>query len=92
MVRTAFAGLIVAGVVWVEYAARDTVSRIVVVYLALLRVPPGNLLHIVVSWAEMVYLVIVDDLSPVGVTEFALPVLLGNTLGGVLLVTVVNYF
>jgi formate/nitrite transporter FocA (FNT family) len=40
----------------------------------------------------MVYLVIVDDLSPVGVTEFALPVLLGNTLGGVLLVTVVNYF
>lgn len=27
-----------------------------------------------------------------GLFEFVLPVLLGNTLGGVLLVTVVNYF
>mgnify|MGYP000197523564 CR=1 FL=1 len=92
-VKAAFAGLIVAGVVWVEYAARDTVSRIAVVYLAFLAVPLGNLFHIVVSYTEMVYLVLVDDLSVVvGVTEFALPVLLGNTVGGVLLVTVVNYF
>jgi len=91
--KAAFAGLIVAGVVWVEYAARDTVSRIVVVYLAFLSVPLGNLFHIVVSYTEMVYLVLVTDLSVlVGVTEFALPVLLGNTVGGVLLVTVVNYF
>ena len=91
--KAAFAGLIVAGVVWVEYAARDTISRIVVVYLAFLSVPLGNLFHIVVSYTEMVYLVFVDDLSlVVGITEFALPVLLGNTVGGVVLVTVVNYF
>jgi len=91
--KAAFAGLIVAGVVWVEYAARDTVSRILVVYLAFLSVPLGNLYHIVVSYTEMVYLVLATDFSVlVGITEFALPVLAGNTLGGVLLVTVVNYF
>jgi formate/nitrite transporter FocA (FNT family)/nucleotide-binding universal stress UspA family protein len=91
--KAAFAGLIVAGVVWVEYAARDTISRIVVVYLAFLSVPLGNLFHIVVSYTEIAYLVFADDLSViVGLTEFAIPVLLGNTVGGVVLVTVVNYF
>jgi len=91
--KAAFAGLIVAGVVWVEYAARDTISRLVVVYLAFLAIPLGGLYHSVVSFTEMVYLVLLGDLSMmVGLIEFVLPVLLGNTVGGVVLVTVVNYF
>jgi formate/nitrite transporter FocA (FNT family)/nucleotide-binding universal stress UspA family protein len=92
-VKAAFAGLIVAGVVWVEYAARDTISRIAVVYLAFLAIPMGGLYHVVVSFTEMIYLVLVGDLRiVVGMVEFVIPVLLGNTLGGILLVTVVNYF
>ncbi|MBO4249102.1 formate/nitrite transporter family protein [Halomicrobium sp. IBSBa] len=92
-VKAAFAGLIVAGVVWVEYASRDTISRIAVVYLAFLAIPLGGLYHVVVSFTEMVYLVLVGDLGiVVGMVEFVLPVLLGNTVGGILLVTVVNYF
>jgi formate/nitrite transporter FocA (FNT family)/nucleotide-binding universal stress UspA family protein len=91
--KAAFAGLIVAGVVWVEYAARDTVSRLVVVYLAFLAIPLGGLYHSVVSFTEMVYLVLQGDLLvATGLYEFVLPVLLGNTAGGVVLVTVVNYF
>ncbi|QLG60454.1 formate/nitrite transporter family protein [Halorarum salinum] len=91
--RGAFAGLIVAGVVWVEYAAQDTISRLVVVYLAFLAIPLGGLFHSVVSITEMVYLVLRGDLAIlVGFVEFVLPVLLGNTIGGVVLVTVVNYF
>ncbi len=91
--KAAFAGLIVAGVVWVSFAARDTISRLVVVYLAFLSIPIGGLFHVVVSYTEMVYLVLLGELSVVvGVTEFVLPVLLGNTAGGVVLVTVVNYF
>ncbi|WP_247002339.1 formate/nitrite transporter family protein [Halosolutus gelatinilyticus] len=91
--KGAFAGLIVAGVVWVTFASRDTVSRLLVVYLAFLAIPVGNLFHVVVSFTEMVYLVLGDNLNPfVGMTEFVLPVLLGNTLGGVILVTVVNYY
>ncbi len=91
--KAAFAGLIVAGVVWVEYAARDTISRVVVIYMAFLAIPVGGLYHVVVSFSEMAYLVLTAGLNPVvGLTEFVLPVLLGNTLGGVLLVTLVNYF
>ncbi|MFC3477239.1 formate/nitrite transporter family protein [Halobacterium litoreum] len=91
--KAAFAGLIVAGVVWVEYAARDTISRMVVVYVAFLAIPLGGLYHSVVSFTEMTYLVLQGSLGiPTGLWEFVVPVLLGNTAGGVVLVTVVNYF
>ena len=91
--KGAVAGLIVAGVVWVEYAARDTISRLVVVYLAFLAIPLGNLFHVVVSFTEMSYLLLEGEVAAaVGLTEFVIPVLLGNTVGGVVLVTVVNYY
>lgn len=91
--KATFAGLIVAGVVWVEYAARDTISRLVVVYLAFLSIPIGDLFHVVTSFTEMLYVVFAGDLGlVVGMTQFVVPVLLGNTLGGIVLVTVVNYF
>lgn len=91
--KAGFAGLIVAGVVWLDYAARDTISRILVVYLAFLAIPLGDLFHVVVSFTEMLYLFYVGDLAILyGMTHFVLPVLLGNTIGGVALVTIVNYF
>jgi len=91
--KGAMAGLIVAGVVWVEYASRDTISRLVVVYLAFLCIPLGNLYHVVVSFAEMTYLFLLGETSAaIGVTEFVISVLLGNTVGGIALVTVVNYY
>ena len=91
--KAVFAGLIVAGVVWIVYASRDTISRLVVVYMAFLAIPLGDLFHVVVSFTEMLYLVFAGDLGlVVGMTQFVIPVLLGNTLGGIVLVTVVNYF
>ena len=92
-VKAAFAGLIVAGVVWVNFSARDTVSRLLVVYLAFLAIPMGNLFHVVVSFTEVVYLALTTGVNPVpALGGFVLPVLLGNTVGGVVLVTVVNYY
>ncbi len=92
-VKAGFAGLIVAGVVWLDYSARDTITRFLVVYLAFLAIPLGNLFHVVVSFTEVVYMTALGDVALfVGLTEFVLPVLLGNTAGGVILVTVVNYF
>ncbi|SFL56797.1 Formate/nitrite transporter FocA, FNT family [Halogranum rubrum] len=91
--KGAYAGLVVAGVVWMNFAASDTVSRLLIVYLAFLVIPLGNLFHVVVSFTEAVYLTLVGDLSLLlAMTDFVIPVLLGNTLGGVLLVTVVNYY
>ncbi|SIS17218.1 Formate/nitrite transporter FocA, FNT family [Natronorubrum thiooxidans] len=91
--KAVFAGLIVAGVVWLDYAAQDTTSRLLMIYLAFLAIPLGNLYHVVVSATEAMFLVFRGDLAlATGVFEFVLPVLLGNTIGGILLVTVVNYF
>jgi len=87
------AGLVVAGVVWVEYAARDTISRLLAVYIAFLCVPLGGLYHVVVSFTEMVYLFLEGDVAlSVGMVDFVIPVFLGNTVGGIVLVTVVNYY
>jgi formate/nitrite transporter FocA (FNT family) len=91
--KAVFAGLIVAGVVWVDYSLRDSISRLVLVYVSFLAIPFANLYHVVVSATEMLYLVFLGELSLlVGTTQFVLPVLLGNSIGGVVLVTVVNYF
>jgi formate/nitrite transporter FocA (FNT family) len=91
--KAVFAGLVVAGVVWVDYASRETTTRLLVVYLAFFAIPFANLYHVVVSFTEVVYLVVLGELALVtGLVEFVLPVLLGNTVGGVALVTAVNYF
>jgi len=91
--KSVVAGLVVAGVVWVDYALRDGMARLTMVYVAFLAIPIGNLYHVVVSWTEMLYLVVARDLAlATGLTDFVVPVLLGNSVGGVLLVTVVNYF
>jgi formate/nitrite transporter FocA (FNT family) len=91
--KACFAGLIVAGIVWLDFAARDTISRLVLVFIAFLAVPLGNLFHVVVSFTEAMYLVFQGQAAVLpALSGFILPVLLGNTIGGVLLVTVVNYF
>ncbi len=91
--KGAFAGLIVAGVVWLDFASRDTITRFFLVYVAFLCIPFADLFHVVVSFTEVMFLVFHGEIFLFeGLTAFVLPVLLGNTLGGVLLVTVVNYF
>jgi len=98
--KAAMAGLIVAGVVWVGFASTDSVTRLLVVYLAFLAIPLGNLYHVVVSFTEVLYLLFAQQLGLYtggitlvgGLGGFVLPVLLGNTIGGVVLVTLVNYF
>ncbi|MFO7926544.1 MAG: formate/nitrite transporter family protein [Natronomonas sp.] len=91
--KAGFAGLIVAGVVWLDFAARDTISRFFLVYIAFLMIPLADLFHVVVSFTELMYLFYLGEAALVpGLVGFVLPVFLGNTIGGVLLVTIVNYF
>ncbi len=98
--KAAMAGLIVAGVVWVGFASTDSVSRMLVVYLAFLAIPLGDLFHVVVSFTEVLYLFFEYNIPLYGaeislysgIVGFVIPVLLGNTIGGIVLVTLVNYF
>jgi formate/nitrite transporter FocA (FNT family) len=90
--KALFAGWLVAGLVWLEHAVRDSISRVVLVYLVIFTIPATGLYHIVVSSADVFYLVFTGNVGLlVGLWEFVVPVLLGNTAGGVFLVTLLNY-
>lgn len=90
--KAAFAGLIVAGVVWMDFSVKNDMARVTLIYMAFLAIPLGGLFHIVVAATEVMFLVFTGVAGLwTGIVQFALPVLLGNTLGGILLVTVVNY-
>lgn len=90
--KAVFAGWLVAGVVWLEHAARDTISRFALVYLAFYTISAGKLYHVVVAACDALYLVFAGEAGLIAVTtEFWIPVLLGNTLGSVVLVTLLNY-
>lgn len=92
--KAVFAGWLVAGVVWLGTAARDTISRVVIIYLVFYMIPTVGLFHVISSGAEALFFVFLGVPGPGLVTifyEFWLPVLLGNTFGGVVLVALVSY-
>ncbi len=87
-----FAGWLVASMVWLNHAARDTVTRFLLVFAIMFLVPAADLFHCIVGACEALYLVF-RGVAGLGdaLVGFVLPVVLGNTLGGVLLVAIVNY-
>jgi formate/nitrite transporter FocA (FNT family) len=90
--KALFAGWLVAGVVWLNHAARDTVSRFLLIYIVFYMIAAGELYHVITTACEALYFVFVSGTGLFTVfSEFWLPVLLGNTIGGVVLVALVNY-
>lgn len=87
-----FAGWLVASMVWLNHAARDTITRFFLVFAVMFLVPTADLYHCVVGACEAIYLVFRGG-ATLGEAfgDFFLPVVLGNTVGGVLLVGIVNY-
>lgn len=90
--KAIFAGWIVGGVVWLDHASRDTVARFFLIYLAFYTISAVELYHVVTTACDAFYYVFVAGAGLFSVFyEFWLPVFLGNTIGGVFLVTLVNY-
>ncbi len=92
--RALFAGWLVAGVVWINMAAKDTITRFALVYLVFFTIAACELFHVVTTAAEVLFVGFYDhSLFEIGqlFTQFWLPVLLGNTIGGVLVFTFVGY-
>lgn len=91
-VKGIFAGWLVAGMVWIIHAVRDSITRFVSVYLIMYLIPTAGLFHCIVGACEGLYMFFIGEASFLHVTGgFFLPVVLGNTLGGVLLVAILNY-
>lgn len=89
--RAIIAGWIVATMVWLVHAVRDALSRIVIVWVLMYFIGVSDLFHIVTGTVEVLYVVFEGKASILGIWHrFVIPVLLGNILGGVGFVAVLN--
>ncbi|PSP69174.1 formate/nitrite transporter [Halobacteriales archaeon QH_9_66_26] len=87
-----FAGVLIAGMVWLIHAARDTAARVLVVFALAYAVGAAELAHCIVGSAETLYVVFNGEESLWAfLTHFLAPATLGNTVGGVVFVAVLNY-
>lgn len=89
--KSLFAGWLVAGVVWLGNAARDTIARLLLIYIVFYTIAVADLFHVVTTACDVFYFVFVGAGGAHVFYEFWLPVLLGNTVGGVFLVGLVNF-
>lgn len=92
--RALFAGWLVAGVIWIGTAARDTISRFVIVYFVFFTIAACRLFHVITAAAEVFFVTFYHHSFPelkILFNTFWLPVFLGNTAGGVLVFTFVAY-
>ena len=89
-VRGIIAGWIIALMVWMLPAAQT--AQIAVITIMAWLVGIGGFAHIIVGSVETLYLVLTGDLSLGGYfSRFMVPALLGNTIGGVVLVALINH-
>ncbi len=92
--RALFAGWLVAGVVWINMAAKDTITRFALVYFVFFTIAACQLFHVITTAAEVLFVGFYDhSIFEIGklFTQFWVPVFLGNTIGGVLVFTLVGY-
>jgi len=90
--RAVLAGWLLAGLVWLVHAARDTVSRLLLIWLVIYLQVSAELYHCIVGSVEVLYVVWRGDASFLAyLTDFLVPVTLGNTVGGVVFVAVLNW-
>ena len=90
--KAVFAGGLVATMVWLVHAARETISRFIIVYFITILIPIADLFHCIAGACEVLFLVFIGNEGFVSVfSHFFVPVVLGNTLGGIVFVALVNF-
>jgi formate-nitrite transporter family protein len=90
VLKAVFAGWLIAIMVWMLPAAES--SHVLVVLIMSYLVSLGEFLHIIAGATEVFYLAFIGELGWGGtVTRFIAPVLLGNVIGGVMLVSALNH-
>ncbi len=90
LVKGIFAGWLIALMVWLLPAAEH--SRLAVVLIITYVVGAAGLSHIIAGSVEALYAVIAGAASwGYFLLDFLIPVFIGNCIGGVLLVSILNY-
>jgi formate/nitrite transporter FocA (FNT family) len=90
--RAIWAGWLVALMAWILAAARETTSQILVIWLTTAPIAAFGFKHSIAGATEAFYRVWLND-APLGqmLFSFEIPALLGNIVGGVVLVAMVNH-
>lgn len=90
LLRAIFAGWLIALMVWILPSARD--ARLWVVLILSWIVSLGSFSHIIAGSTEAAYAVMVGKTDGWGyVVGFLIPTLIGNTIGGISLVALLNH-
>jgi formate/nitrite transporter FocA (FNT family) len=90
LVRAIFAGWLIALMVWLLPVAET--SRVTVIIIITYLVGIAGFPHIIAGSSEVFYALFTGTASPAtALTDFFLPTLLGNTIGGVAMVAAINY-
>jgi formate/nitrite transporter FocA (FNT family) len=90
VLRGVFAGWLIALMVWMLPAAES--ARVAVVVIVTYLVALGGLTHVVVGSVEAFYLASLGRIGwGAALGGYTLPALIGNTLGGVVLVAALNH-
>lgn len=90
--RGIIAGWLVAGMVWLTHAVRESVARVLLVVFIMALIPANGLFHCIIATCEAFFLVFSGSAGLLAaLLGVSLPVTLGNTVGGVVLVALLNY-
>ncbi len=84
-------GWIIALVAWVVTASHWTIGQLVMVWLLTFVVGIGKFAHCIASSGEIISAVVAGAIPASAYFHWLLPVVLGNILGGVIIVSVLNY-
>ena len=90
--KAIFGGWLVALIAWLVAASRDTISQIFFIFSLAFLIPAAGLTHCVAGSSEFLISVFSGKETWVEyLSGFLLPTTLGNIVGGVVLVTLLNY-
>ena len=90
LVKGVFAGWLIALLVWLLPAADN--SRIAIIVIVTYIIGLGNLGHVIAGSVDALYAVVAGAATWAHFAGgFLLPALIGNSIGGVLLVSLLNY-
>jgi len=89
LLKGVFAGWLIALIVWLLPSAEGT--RLWIIILITYLVSLGGFAHIIAGSVDAAYLVLIGQGSVGDYVGFFVPTLIGNVLGGVTLVAILNY-
>ena len=91
-IKAVFGGWLVALVAWLVAASRDTITQAFFIFVLVFLIPAGDLTHCIAGSSEVLVGVFSGAASSSEfLGGFLIPTTLGNIVGGLFLVTLLNY-